>query len=68
MVSIVAMICLASTEWMLPALLKPLIDDSFESAQERISFDIPVLLIILFVGRGILSYLATVTLHLVAQR
>ncbi len=67
-VSIVAMICLASTEWMLPALLKPLIDDSFESAQERISFDIPVLLIILFVGRGILSYLATVTLHLVAQK
>ena len=68
MVSIVAMICLASTEWMLPALLKPLIDDSFESAQDRISFDIPVLLIILFVGRGILSYLATVTLHLVAQK
>jgi len=67
-VSIVAMICLASTEWMLPALLKPLIDDSFESAQDRISFDIPVLLIILFVGRGILSYLATVTLHLVAQK
>ena len=47
---------------------KPLIDDSFESAQERISFDIPILLIILFVGRGILSYLATVTLHLVAQK
>lgn len=66
--SLVAMICLASTEWMLPALLKPLIDEDFTLAAAEISLKTPVLLVILFLARGTLSYVSTVTLHLVAQK
>ena len=66
--SLFAMICLASTEWMLPALLKPLIDDDFTLAADQINLKIPLLLVFLFLVRGALSYVSTVTLHLVAQR
>ena len=67
-VSIISMVGLASTEWMLPALLKPLIDEDFNLASEQLQLNTPLLLIALFFVRGILSYFSTVTLHLVAQK
>lgn len=66
--SIVAMLALAGTEWMLPALLKPLIDKDFELAATNAIFVTPLLLVGLFVLRGALSYVGTVALHWVAQR
>ncbi len=66
-ISIVAMCMLASTEWMLPALLKPLIDESLDSDNYNIRA-IPLLLIVLFLFRGLFSYISTVSLHLVAQK
>jgi subfamily B ATP-binding cassette protein MsbA len=65
--SIAAMIGLASTEWILPALVKPLIDGDFGGAQDSLVFYIPLVLITLFFVRGILSYVATVSLNWVAQ-
>ena len=65
--SIAAMIGLASTEWILPALVKPLIDGDFGDAQGSLLFYIPLVLITLFFVRGILSYVATVSLNWVAQ-
>jgi subfamily B ATP-binding cassette protein MsbA len=62
------MVALAATEWMLPALLKPLIDQDFEAAAQQQLYMTPVLLVCLFVVRGVLSYVATVSLHWVAQR
>ena len=66
--SIVAMVALAATEWMLPALLKPLIDQDFELATGRRIFVTPMLLVGVFLLRGVLSYVSTVSLHWVAQR
>ncbi len=66
--SLIAMILLASTEWMLPALLKPLIDHEFNSPQNTFGYSTPIFLVLLFLIRGTLSYLATVSLHLVAQK
>ena len=66
-ISIVAMSMLASTEWMLPALLKPLIDESLDSDNYNIRL-VPFLLIVLFLFRGLFSYVSTVSLHLVAQK
>lgn len=65
--SIAAMIGLASTEWILPALVKPLIDGDFGDAQGSLLFYIPLVLITLFFVRGVLSYVATVSLNWVAQ-
>ena len=66
-VSVLAMFFLASTEWMLPALLKPLIDENLDSQYFNVKA-VPLLLITLFFFRGVFSYIATVSLHLVAQK
>ena len=66
--AIVAMLALASTEWMLPALLKPLIDEEFDVASRGGLYITPLLLVALFVVRGGLSYVGTVALHWVSQR
>ena len=65
--SIAAMIGLASTEWILPALVKPLIDGDFGETQGSLALHIPLVLITLFFVRGVLSYIATVSLNWVAQ-
>ena len=66
--SVVSMFLLASTEWVLPALLKPIIDSDFDlSAPDKLML-IPILLVCLFLFRGLLSYAATVALNWVAQR
>ncbi len=62
------MVALASTEWMLPALLKPLIDEDFALATGSRVYVTPALLVGLFLLRGSLGYVGTVCLHLVSQR
>lgn len=62
------MLALAATEWMLPALLKHLIDEEFTHAGERISLTLPLLLIGLFSLRGVLSYVGTVALAWISHR
>ncbi len=66
--AIVAMLALASTEWMLPALLKPLIDEAFDVTAQDGIYLTPLLLVALFAVRGALSYVGTVALHWVSQR
>ena len=66
--SVLSMFLLASTEWVLPALLKPIIDSDFDlSAPDKLLL-IPLFLVCLFLFRGVLSYAATVALNWVAQR
>ncbi|MEQ8231906.1 MAG: lipid A export permease/ATP-binding protein MsbA [Gammaproteobacteria bacterium] len=66
--SVAAMVALAATEWMLPALLKPLIDEDFDLAASRSVHYTPLLLVGLFLLRGALSYVGTVALAWVSQR
>ena len=63
-----SMIALAATEWMLPALLKRLIDDEFTHHAADGSVTIPLFLIALFFLRGVLSYVSTVSLAWVSNR
>jgi ATP-binding cassette, subfamily B, bacterial MsbA len=66
--SMVAMVASAGTEWMLPALLKPLIDEGFDLGQADRIYITPLLLVGLFVLRGALDYVGTVALAWVSQR
>lgn len=66
--SLLGMTLLAATEWMLPALLRHLVDHEFGAELGRLSLVIPVALVALFAARGVMSYVATVGLSAVAQR
>lgn len=68
LLSILAMVALASTEWVLPALLKHLVDEEFGHDMGEWSLLIPVALVALFFGRGFLSYGSTVGLNWVANQ
>ena len=66
--SIGAMLALAATEWMLPALLKPLIDEDFDIAARAGVYTTALLLVGLFALRGVLNYVDMVALQWVSQR
>ena len=62
------MLALAATAWMLPALLKHLIDEEFKQSAADGSLTIPLFLIGLFFLRGVLSYVSTVSLAWISHR
>lgn len=66
--SLLGMVALAATEWILPALLRYLVDEEFGKTAREYSLLIPVALVALFLGRGVLSYVANVGLGWVAHR
>ena len=66
--SLLGMTALAATEWILPALLRHLVDHEFGARLGRLSLAIPLALVVLFAVRGVMSYVATVGLSYVAQR
>lgn len=66
--SLLGMAALAATEWILPALLRHLVDHEFGAELGRLSYGIPLALVALFAVRGVMGYIATVGLAAVAQR
>ena len=66
--SLLGMVALASTEWVLPALLRHLVDDEFGKDLGRYFLLLPVVLIVLFFTRGLMSYVANVGLNALANR
>lgn len=66
--AIAAMVALAATEWMLPALLKPLIDKDFDIAHGRNAYITGAMLVALFAARGLLNYVDMFALQWVSQR
>lgn len=66
--SILAMVGLASTEWMMPWLLRDLIDHRFGAPVDRTALMIPLGVVALFCTRGVLSYAGNVGLAWVAHR
>lgn len=64
---IVAMVVYAGTETALPALLKELLDGSFVEKDPRAIHLTPLLIVLLFVVRGLSDYLHTTALHGVAN-
>jgi subfamily B ATP-binding cassette protein MsbA len=66
--SIIAMVILAATEPALPALFKPLLDGGFVEKDPTTIKVIPILLILLFIFRGLANYISTVSLAWVANK
>ncbi|HTT09194.1 MAG TPA: lipid A export permease/ATP-binding protein MsbA [Gammaproteobacteria bacterium] len=63
-----SMVIYAATDPVLPALLKPFLDGSFLTKPSGRAYLFPVLIVILFVVRGALNYVSTVSLNWVALR
>lgn len=66
--SILGMIIVAGTEAAFPALLKPLLDGSFVHRDPRWIRLVPILVILLFVVRGVATYISTFSISYVAGR
>ncbi len=67
-VAVIAMILLAATEPLLPALLKSLLDGSFVDKDPESIRLMPVLLILLFVFRGLFGFISNVSIQWIATR
>ncbi|MFN3544286.1 MAG: lipid A export permease/ATP-binding protein MsbA [Thiobacillus sp.] len=66
--SLFALVLTAATEPMLPALFKPLLDEGFVARNETFIQWIPILLLALFLVRGITSFVSTYCMAWVGSR
>ena len=67
-VSIAAMVLTAVTEPIFPALLKPLLDGSFVNKEGGLLAWLPVLIVGVFLFRGVTSYVSDYAIHWVASK
>ncbi|MGF1614251.1 MAG: lipid A export permease/ATP-binding protein MsbA [Gammaproteobacteria bacterium] len=68
LLAVVSMVILAATEPAIPALLKPLLDGSFIEKDLTWTKLVPILLVALFLVRGIVTFSSNVALGWVAHR
>jgi len=66
--SLVALVLTAATEPMLPALFKPLLDQGFVAKDPDFIRWIPILLLVLFLVRGVTSFVSTYCMAWVGSR
>jgi len=66
--SILAMIAVAVLEPLVPALLKPLIDENFSQSSDVNPLQIPILLLIVFLFKGLAEYASNVLSQWVANK
>jgi len=67
-VSVLSTIAVAATEPALPALLKPMLDGSFVSRDQTLIKLVPLLLIGLFLLRGVFTFISNYTINWVSTR
>src|SRR5690606_6977490 len=65
---VVAMVLYAATETAIPLLLKELLDGSFTKNSNQSLHTTPLLLVGLFIARGLTDYLHTTALNIVANK
>lgn len=65
---VMAMVLYAATETAIPLLLKELLDGSFAKKSDHSVHTTPLLLVALFVARGLTDYLHTTALNIVANK
>ncbi|NTV09723.1 MAG: lipid A export permease/ATP-binding protein MsbA [Zoogloea sp.] len=68
LLSIAAMIAAAALEPVMPALLKPLIDESLILKNATSLWQVPLFLMLAFLGKGITEYVATVSSQWIANK
>jgi subfamily B ATP-binding cassette protein MsbA len=67
-ISMLMMAITASTDWMLAALMKPLLDKGFTGQAPQYLYLAPAAIIALFIGRGFFGYIASYGLSWVSNR
>ena len=67
-VAIIGMVVFAATEPALPALMQPMLDGSFIEKDETMIVLVPILLVLLYLVRGIASFTTTVGLNWVSNK
>ena len=68
LLAVSAMIITAALEPMLPALMAPLIDESMIEKDPKALVNIPILIVLVYVVRGLFEFLASVTSQYVAHK
>ncbi len=68
LLSVLAMVAAAALEPVLPALLKPLVDESLIGRDETAQWRVPLFLMLAFLAKGVAEYLASVSSQWVAQK
>ncbi|MBS0355638.1 MAG: lipid A export permease/ATP-binding protein MsbA [Proteobacteria bacterium] len=66
--SILAMIAAASLEPVLPGLLKPLVDESLIKKNHVAQWQVPLFLMLAFLGKGVAEYVASVSSQWIANQ
>ncbi|WP_079434652.1 lipid A export permease/ATP-binding protein MsbA [Zoogloea sp. LCSB751] len=66
--SILAMIAAASLEPVLPGLLKPLVDESLIKKSHVAQWQVPLFLMLAFLGKGVAEYVASVSSQWIANQ
>jgi subfamily B ATP-binding cassette protein MsbA len=67
-VSVLAMVCTAALEPVLPALMQPLIDKSLIAKQSAAIWQVPVFIVLAFLVKGVADYVGNVASQYLAQR
>jgi ATP-binding cassette, subfamily B, bacterial MsbA len=67
-ISLLAMVGAAALEPVLPALLKPLVDQSLIAKDHSAMWQVPLLLLLAFLGKGIAEYIANVSSQWVSNK
>ncbi|MBP8133689.1 MULTISPECIES: lipid A export permease/ATP-binding protein MsbA [Zoogloea] len=67
-ISVLAMIAAASLEPVLPALLKPLVDESLIKKNQVAQWQVPLFLMLAFLAKGVAEYVASVSSQWIANK
>ena len=67
-ISLLAMVAAAALEPVLPALLKPLVDQSLIAKDHTAMWQVPIFLLLAFLGKGIAEYVANVSSQWVSNK
>ena len=67
-IAVLCMICTAATEPVFPAIMKHLLDSGFRATEARMVWLIPVSIVLLFLARGVLSFVTNYLMTWVSTR
>lgn len=66
--AVAAMVCTAATEPVFPAIMKFLLDKGFQTEDPRLVWGIPLAIVVLFVARGVLSFVTNYLMTWISTR
>ncbi|PQA78288.1 lipid A export permease/ATP-binding protein MsbA [Rhodoferax sp. TS-BS-61-7] len=67
-IAVLCMVCIAATEPVFPAIIKHLLDSGFRTTEARMVWLIPTSIVLLFLARGVLSFVTNYLMTWVSTR